>query len=110
MKAVFPIVLRVIALTVILFVCFAVAGQVVLPQASAQGPEQAGAAALALVAVSFITASILTYVILRSRWAGWRLAVAVFVVFYGVQTFMSQIESAVVIPRLPPGLLPPPVL
>lgn len=48
----------------------------------------------------------MAYIILRSRWSGWRLMLAIFVVYYGVTTFMSQIESAVFITRLPPGLLP----
>jgi hypothetical protein len=53
-----------------------------------------------------LNASIMAYVILRSRWSGWRLMLAVFGVYYGVTTFMGQIESAVFITRLPPGLLP----
>jgi len=48
----------------------------------------------------------MTYLILRSRWTGWRLAAAVCFVFYGVTTFMPQIESAVFLTRLPPGMLP----
>jgi hypothetical protein len=48
----------------------------------------------------------MAYIILRSRWSGWRLMLAIFVVYYGVTTFMGQIESAVFITRLPPGLLP----
>ena len=48
----------------------------------------------------------MTYLILRSRWTGWRLIAAVFFVFYGVTTFMPQIESAVFLTRLPPGMLP----
>jgi hypothetical protein len=59
-----------------------------------------------LLAVCFLIAAVLTHIILRSRWAGWRLVVTVFVVFYGVTTFMGQIESAVFITRLPPGALP----
>jgi hypothetical protein len=48
----------------------------------------------------------MTHLILRSRWTGWRLIAAVFFVFYGVTTFMPQIESAVFLTRLPPGTLP----
>ena len=44
--------------------------------------------------------------ILRSRWTGWRLVAAVLVVFYGVTTFMPQIESAVFLTQLPPGTVP----
>jgi hypothetical protein len=49
---------------------------------------------------------VLTYLILRSRWTGWRLIATVFFIFYGVTTFMPQIESAVFLTHLPPGMLP----
>jgi hypothetical protein len=100
------IVLKVIALTIIMFVCFAVAGAIAGPQSKSQAPNQAGSAAAALVAVCFLNTIVLTYIILRSRWAGWRLVATVFVVFYGVTTLMSQIESAVFVTRLPAGTLP----
>ena len=106
MKIVLFVASRVIALTIILFVCFAVAGAVVGLPGDAPASEAAGAAALPLLAVCFLNATILTYLILRSRWAGRRLVATVFFVFYGVTTFMGQIESAVFITRLPPGMLP----
>jgi hypothetical protein len=106
MKTVVFVVSRVIALTIILFICFAVASRLVGQPANARPSEPAGAAVLPLLAVCVLTAAVLTHLILRSRWAGWRLVVAVFVVFYGVMTFMSQIESAVFITTLPPGMLP----
>ena len=93
------------ALTIILFVCFAIAGRIA-GQASSQTAEQAGASALTLLAVCLLEATILTHLILRSRWTRWRLMAAVFFVYFGVTTFMSQIESAVFITRLPPGMLP----
>ena len=106
MKGAAVLVARVIALTILLFICFAVAGTLVrLPQASQPTGEAAPSAAMLLV-VCFLNAAVMTYIILRSRWAGWRLVAAVFLVFYGVTTFMGQIESAVFITRLPPGALP----
>jgi hypothetical protein len=106
MKTATFVVLRVIVLTVILFVCFAVAGGVVGFAASSQASEQAGASTLRLVAVCLLQVMVMTHLILRSRWAGWRLAGAVFFIFYGVTTFMPQIESAVFLTRLPPGTVP----
>jgi len=106
MKTAFTIALKVIALTIILFICFAVAGGIVGVQDNSQAPEQAGAAGMALLIACFLDTLVLTHIILRSRWAGWRLMATVFFVFYGVMTFMSQIESAVFITRLPPGVLP----
>lgn len=97
--------LRVIGLTIILFVCYAVAGRVAGLQGD-QTPQQAAQAASALLVVCFLNTVVLSRIILRSRWSGWRLMAAIFVVFYGVMTVMGQIESAVFISRLPPGVLP----
>jgi len=60
---------------------------------------------MALLAVCFIDTLVLTYIILRSRWSGWRLIGTIFFVFYGVMTFIAQIES-LVFHILPPGVLP----
>src|SRR3981081_1847229 len=106
MKAAAFVVLRVIALTIVLFICFAVAGGVVGLPGNSQTSEQASGSALTLLAVCLLETIVMTYLILRSRWTGWRLAAAVFFVFYGVTTFMPQIESAVFLTRLPPGVLP----
>lgn len=96
---------KVIALTIILFAGFVVAGAVVrLP--AAQAAEPADGAALVLLGVCLLDTLVLTWLILRSRWAGARLMLAVFVVFYGVMTLMSQIETAVFITNLPAGVLP----
>jgi hypothetical protein len=106
MKAAVFVGLRVIALTIILAICVAVAGGAVGLRADAQSPEQGGATALLLLAVCFLQVVVLTHLIIRSRWAGWRLVATVFLVFYGVMTFMPQTESAVFLSRLPPGTLP----
>lgn len=106
MTRAFSIGLRVLALTIVMFVCFAV-GSLVLGQPSGAEPaEQSGAVALPLLAVCLLNTIVLTHVILRSRWGGWKLIATVFFVFYGAMTFMSQIESAVFITTLPPGMLP----
>ncbi len=106
MKTAAFIVLKVIALTIVLFVCFAAAGGVVGFASDSQASEQSGASALLLLAVCLLQVMVMTHLILRSRWTGWRLIAAVFFIFYGVTTFMPQIESAVFLTRLPPGTLP----
>jgi len=106
MKTAAFLVLKVIALTAILFVCFAVAGGVVGFAGGAQASEQAGASTLLLFAVCLLQVMVMTHLILRSRWTGWRLVAAIFFIFYGVTTFMPQIESAVFLTRLPPGTVP----
>jgi hypothetical protein len=106
MKTAAFVVLRVIALTIILFTCFGVAASVVGLAGDSQTSGQASSGALPLLAVCFLETAVMTYLILRSSWSGWRLVAAVFFVFYGVTTFMPQIESAVFLTHLPPGMLP----
>jgi hypothetical protein len=60
---------------------------------------------ISLLAVCFLDTIVLAYTILRSRWSGWRLIATVFFVFYGVMTFIAQIES-LIFNILPPGVLP----
>lgn len=104
MKTLLFVLPRVIALTIILFICFAVAGGVV-GQGDTSGAEPA-ATALTLVAVCFLEVVVLTHLIVRSRWSGWKLVAAIFFVYFGVTTVMSQMESAVFLTRLPPGMVP----
>lgn len=106
MKAATLLVGRVMVLTIVLFICLSLAAGVVGQPPGSGAPEPAGSAALALAVVCVLDTIVLTHFILRSRWSGWRLAAAVFLVFYGVSTFMPQIESAVFITRLPAGMLP----
>ena len=97
--------LRVIALTMVLFACFAVASAAV-GFASTDTAQPDSAAAVKLIVVCFLEAAMIANLVQRSRWTGWRLIAAVFFVFYGVTTFMPQIESAVFLTRLPPGTVP----
>lgn len=106
MKTAAFVVLKCIALTIILFICFAVASGIVGIGGNSQASEQGSASALPLLAVCLLETVVLTYLILRSRWTGWRLIATVFFVFYGVTTFMPQVESAVFLTHLPPGMLP----
>jgi len=99
--------IRVSAVTILYFVCFAVVSGALLAPASEQpDPAQAGATLLALFLVSLINAAVWSYVILRSRWTSWKLILTIFFIFFGVSTVMPQIESAYFITRLPPGMLP----
>jgi len=106
MKGGVLVAIRVIALTVVLFLCFALAAALVRLPGSSPASDQAGGAALPLLAVCFLQAAVMSYLILRSRWTGWPLAAAVSVVFYGVMTLMPQSDSVVFLTRLPAGTLP----
>jgi hypothetical protein len=107
MKPILIITIRLVALTVLYFICFAGVSAALLASPSEQpAPVQAGGAFAALLAVSLLNTFVLSYIILRSRWAGWKLMLAIFFVFYGVTTVMSQVETAFFVTRLPPGMLP----
>lgn len=107
MKAIVVIAVRLVALTILYFVCFAAVSAALLPSPFEKtAPVQAGVSLAALWAVSLLNTLVLAYVILRSRWAGWKLALAIFFVFYGVVTVMPQIETAFFVTRLPSGMLP----
>jgi hypothetical protein len=99
-----------LALTIVYFVCFALVSGALLSPAADQSDTiqsgQAGAALAALLTVSFLNTAVLAYVIIRSRWAGWKLSITISFVFYGVTTVMPQIETAYFLTRLPPGMLP----
>src|SRR6185295_10717312 len=110
MKATLLIAIRLVALTTVHFVCFALVSGALLSPAADQSDtiqaSQAGAALAALLTVSILNTAVLAYVIVRSRWAGWKLIITIFCVFYGVTTVMPQIETAYFLTRLPPGMLP----
>ncbi len=109
-KAVLVTALRFFVATVVYLIGFIAASGIALSSiAIAQPPPaEASAAGLVLIAVAFLNTAVLSYVILRSRWHGWRLSLVTAFVLYGVLTFMSQIETLAfpaVADRLPPGML-----
>ena len=106
-RTIIIIALKVIVLTLIYFLCFAIAAVLVMPPADVgQSPSAQAEGALALLAVCFLNTAVLTYIILRSRQSGLKLTLTVFLILYGVTTVMSQIESAVFLTKLPSGMLP----
>lgn len=58
----------------------------------------------ALLAVSFLNSVVIAYIVSRSRWTGWKLALTFCFLLFGVITLMPQIETAVFV-TLPQGLL-----
>lgn len=111
LKTFAALILKIAALTVVYLVCFILAsGLTIMPLLQGQPMEaEANASAAGLPVVALLNTLALAYPILRSRWHGWRLAVAIFFVYYGVYTFMSQIETAVFLPvvnRLVTVMLP----
>ena len=98
------IALRIIALTFVLFVCYGIGSGVAMRGITQ--PAAGGSAAIALVVVCVLQTIVLSYLIIRSRWSGVRLMLAIFFICYGVATFMPQVESAVFLTtQLPPGMV-----
>lgn len=86
---------RLAGVIVLMIVAFMVSGMVSGADSVALSPADAETAGLMVLLVSAINALILAYLALRSRWHGWKLAGALFVAQYGIETFMSQIETVV---------------
>jgi len=101
------IAIRILALTVLYFIFFSAVSAAVIPRLSNElDPGQATELLATLLVVSFLNAVVFSYVILNSRWTGWKLILSIFFVCYGVTTVMGQMETAVFVTTLPPGFLP----
>lgn len=101
------IALRVVALAALYFLCFSAIAAALLPPApGAQPASDPVTAAGALLVMTALNSVVIAYVVRRSRWSGWTLAAALWLVLYGVTTVMPQIESAYFVTRLPAGMLP----
>ncbi|HUU29165.1 MAG TPA: hypothetical protein VM123_15265 [archaeon] len=84
--------LKLAALTCSLFILFILTGIL----HGLTGPEQAGhGAEAALFLMCALHSAALSYPVIRSRWTGWRLVFTIFIVYFGVMTFLSQIETIV---------------
>jgi hypothetical protein len=106
MKTPLSLVLRVLALAGVVFAVLHLAGVVAEALFPPPDPRFAHSltaspnATLAWVAISLLYAMVLAYPVVRSRWTGWRLALASFTAFYGIATFLVWIEVAVFMPHV----------
>ncbi len=92
-------VLKFLALLVLVAVIFSVGGSLLGPDVP--WPEEIQAGALYAMPLLFFTyTAVITAVILRSSVGGWKLMLGLAVSWYGVQTFMAQIETAYFGPAL----------
>jgi hypothetical protein len=109
--------LRVLVLTLILIIVFMIAVNVAgmsqaplpSPQAASTPTAQAQQAASLLrplLAYTFLVSLVTAWIIQNSRWRGLKLIAALVVTFYGLMTFISQIETiAYLRAKMPPGLI-----
>jgi len=122
MSGIAKVVLKWIALTAILFVAFSlaavlsgVAGPQPAPAGAAPGGTAGGApaadsgpaaGALSLLLMCALVSGAFSWAIERSTAWGPRLVLALFMAYFGLGTFLPQIESALFLPRhLPPGFV-----
>ena len=85
--------LKMIILTFLLFICYLIASTAV--GLTNTQPAEPMSAIIALLIVCTFQSAVISYLIIHSRWTSWRLIVTIFLVFYGITTFQSQIEAVV---------------
>lgn len=117
MKSAALFALRLVVLTVVLIIIFMIAMKVSMtgmpasPQLSAPTPQsqaqQAAATLPPLLAYTFLISLVTAWILQNARWRGLKLIAALVFSFYGLMTFLSQMESLVYLGgKLPPGLVP----
>jgi hypothetical protein len=106
MNVAFSIAIRVVALSAVYFIVFAAVSAALLapPTKQLAEPENSGVL-VPLLTVSILISAVFAYLIVRSRWFGWKLILTIFFVFYGVITVLPQIETAFFVTRLPSGMV-----
>ncbi len=94
MKAIFFVTVRLIALAIIYTVLFTLASSLTNPPGLAEQmtPEQVSLSTIMLPIVSLIMTVMLAYLALRSSWHGWKLAGALFVILFTLNSFLSWVE------------------
>jgi hypothetical protein len=102
--------LRYVTLVVIYSVLyFATANLSVAPEVGAQLSSEQIQRILAMVPLSAaLNVAVVAYLLARSRWGGWKLTLAFAFSFYGICTFLQQIEALAfpaVANAMPPGLI-----
>ncbi len=93
MKYVSSLIVRFLLSFVMMLVAFMASSSIVSTGAVPLTPEETTQSGLALLIVSLVNSLVLSLLILRSRWYGLTLVAAILLVHFGVETFMSQIET-----------------
>jgi hypothetical protein len=112
------LVVKIVLLCVVLMVVNGI-GSRFLPAAEAEGagkiseavvesaPAPPSGSFMAIVFIVMLLQTVaLAYPVMRSKWSGWKLALAVFLLYFGTVTFLSQIESLVYLGgKMPSGMI-----
>ncbi len=118
-RTTFFIGLRIVAVCLLLAVCFTVGGVIsgidklaqptIAPQSdplAKQAPQMPDNLLGSSLFFSFAAGGTVSYLILRSRWHGWTLAGAIFVSMYGISTVASQVDTVAFLSnKLPQGMI-----
>ena len=94
MRKGFFTVFRLIGLTMLHLVLFVVVAGV-FSVGDAEAGQGGETAVIGLLLAFLLETAVLSLLITQARWAGWRLAGAIFVLLYGIKTVMAQMETAV---------------
>ena len=92
-KQITLLLLRLVLASIAMLIAYTLSTMLIEQTNITMTPEEASRAGQALFLVSCINALVLSYPILHSRWRGWKLIGAVCLVQFGVETFMTQIET-----------------
>lgn len=87
--------LRLLGVVVLMLIAFVASGMVIHVDTAQPSAADAQAGMRVMLLVCTINALILAYLALRSRGHGWKLVGALFLVQYGIETLMPQIETVV---------------
>jgi hypothetical protein len=110
-KKVIAISLRILVVCLLFAVCFTIGGALSgLSRVAQQAPSSQSTQAdflLPFLILSFSVGIVVSYLVLRSSWHGWKLACAIFVAMYGISTIASQTDSIFFLStKLPQGMIP----
>jgi hypothetical protein len=96
------LVLRILGLALVYLVLFVIGTQIfALPSMPrALTPEEQRTTGIGLVALSLLDAVLITVLVRQLRFSGWKLALMVMALFYGMKTFTAQIEAWYFMPNV----------
>ena len=92
-KRLFILLLRLVLASAAMFFAYGISLTVMGNVGVSLSPEEARQAGQALIYVAIANALVLSILVMRSTWSGLKLVAAVFLVQFGVETFMAQIET-----------------
>lgn len=87
--------LRILLLTIILTIVNIIGGigSGLASLDASPSPDEAGNAFLILLGVNLMNAFLVSILLVRSPWRGWKLVLAVGSIYFGISTFMPQLET-----------------